>query len=36
MITALGQQLKGQVKLDYTPTGFTYTLNVPVEALISR
>ncbi|CAN5366821.1 hypothetical protein BH10PSE1_BH10PSE1_29510 [soil metagenome] len=34
MITALGQQLKGQVELDYTPGGFAYTLNVPVEALI--
>jgi two-component sensor histidine kinase/FixJ family two-component response regulator len=36
MITALGQQLKGRVALNYTPTGFTYTLDVPVEALITK
>lgn len=36
MITALGQQLKGQVALDYTLGGFAYTLDVPVEALVSR
>ncbi|WP_428152118.1 HWE histidine kinase domain-containing protein [Brevundimonas sp.] len=36
MITSLGQQLKGQVVLDYTPGGFTYTLNVPVEALVGK
>lgn len=36
MITALGQQLKGQVTLDYTPDGFAYTLDVPVEALLGR
>ena len=36
MITALGQQLKGRVDLDYTPGGFVYTLDVPVEALLSR
>jgi len=36
MITSLGQQLRGQVALDYTPTGFTYTLNVPVEALVGK
>lgn len=36
MITALGQQLKGQVNLDYTPGGFVYTLNVPLEALVTR
>ncbi|CAN5229234.1 hypothetical protein BH10PSE2_BH10PSE2_17210 [soil metagenome] len=33
MITSLGQQLKGQVSLDYRPEGFVYSLNVPVEAL---
>ena len=36
MITALGQQLKGEVKLDYTSSGFAYTLDVPVEALVTR
>jgi len=36
MITALGQQLKGQVALDYTPGGFAYTLDVPVEALTAK
>lgn len=36
MITSLGQQLRGQVALHYTPTGFTYTLNVPVEALVGK
>lgn len=33
MITALGQQLKGDVELDYSATGFTYRLDVPVVAL---
>lgn len=36
MITALGQQLKGQVDLNYTAGGFTYTLDVPVEALVGK
>jgi two-component sensor histidine kinase/DNA-binding response OmpR family regulator len=36
MITSLGQQLKGQVKLDYDPDGFAYTLNLPVEALVTK
>jgi two-component sensor histidine kinase len=36
MITSLGQQLKGQVELDYRPGGFVYRLNVPVEALTTR
>lgn len=36
MITALGHQLKGQVRLDYTPGGFAYTLDVPVEALTAK
>ncbi len=34
MITSLGQQLNGQVELDYGPEGFVYKLNVPVEALV--
>ena len=33
MITSLGQQLKGQVALDYKPSGFVYRLNVPMESL---
>ncbi|MGV9010037.1 HWE histidine kinase domain-containing protein [Brevundimonas sp.] len=36
MITSLGQQLKGRVVLEYKPTGFTYTLDVPVEALAGK
>ncbi|MNS08189.1 Blue-light-activated histidine kinase [compost metagenome] len=36
MITALGQQLKGQVALNYRPSGFIYTLNVPVESLSTK
>ena len=36
MITSLGQQLKGQVTLDYTPSGFIYSLNVPLEALVTK
>jgi two-component sensor histidine kinase len=36
MITSLGQQLKGQVELDYKPSGFVYRLNVPVEALTTK
>lgn len=36
MMTSLGQQLKGEVKLDYRPSGFVYTLNVPVESLTTK
>lgn len=36
MVTSLGQQLKGKVELDYKPTGFVYTLDVPLEVLSSR
>ena len=36
MITSLGQQLKGQVELDYKPDGFMYALNVPVAALTTK
>ena len=35
MVTSLGQQLKGQTELDYRTDGFVYTLNVPVEALVT-
>ncbi|MEO7814171.1 MAG: HWE histidine kinase domain-containing protein [Sphingomicrobium sp.] len=36
MMTSLGQQLKGSVSLDYQPSGFVYTLNVPLDALITK
>jgi len=36
MITSLGQQLKGKVALDYRPSGFVYTLNLPLEALTTK
>ena len=36
MMTSLGQQLKGRVALDYKPTGFVYTLDVPLEALLTK
>jgi two-component sensor histidine kinase len=36
LIGSLGQQLKGQVKLAYDPTGFVYTLGVPMSSLVAR
>lgn len=30
MMTSLGQQLNGKVTLDYRPSGFVYTLDVPL------
>ena len=36
MMTALGQQLKGNVTLSYEPSGFAYTLDVPLEALATK
>ena len=33
MIGSLGQQLKGQVHLDYAPTGFVYRLDVPLTSM---
>ena len=33
MMGALGQQLNGAVELEYLPTGFVYTLDVPLSAL---
>ncbi|CAN5178649.1 hypothetical protein BH11PSE2_BH11PSE2_19390 [soil metagenome] len=36
MMTSLGQQLQGEVKLDYKPDGFVYTLNVPIESLTKK
>ena len=36
MMTSLGQQLKGKVELDYKPDGFVYSLDVPLEALVTK
>jgi two-component sensor histidine kinase/ActR/RegA family two-component response regulator len=36
MMTSLGQQLKGKVELDYRPSGFVYSLDVPLEALVAK
>lgn len=36
MMTSLGQQLNGTVDLDYRPSGFVYTLDVPVETLTNK
>lgn len=36
MMISLGQQLKGQVELTYRPSGFVYTLNVPIESLTTK
>jgi two-component sensor histidine kinase len=36
MMTSLGQQLKGKVELDYQPSGFVYTLDVPLEGLATK
>jgi two-component sensor histidine kinase/CheY-like chemotaxis protein len=36
MMTSLGQQLKGKVELDYRPSGFAYTLDVPLDALATK
>lgn len=33
MIQSVGQQLKGQVKIDYEPEGLVYTLDIPVSSL---
>jgi two-component sensor histidine kinase len=33
MMDSLGQQLNGKVQLEYRPTGFVYTLDVPLSAL---
>jgi two-component sensor histidine kinase/DNA-binding response OmpR family regulator len=35
LIGSLGQQLKGQVKLAYDPTGFVYALDVPMASLVA-
>jgi hypothetical protein len=36
MIASLGQQLKGEVQLAYEPSGFIYTLNVPLSSLTAK
>jgi len=36
MIGSLGQQLNGEVDLAYLPTGFVYTLNVPIVSLTKK
>ena len=35
MMESLGQQLNGQVRLSYDPTGFVYALDVPLGSLIA-
>jgi two-component sensor histidine kinase len=35
LIASLGQQLKGEVRLAYEPTGFTYTMDVPMTSLVA-
>jgi two-component sensor histidine kinase len=35
LIGSLGQQLKGQVKLAYDPTGLVYVLDVPMASLVA-
>ncbi|MDP2411832.1 MAG: HWE histidine kinase domain-containing protein [Pseudolabrys sp.] len=36
MMGSLGQQLSGEVQLDYEPSGFVYTLDVPLSALTAK
>jgi hypothetical protein len=36
MIGSLGQQLHGEVDLAYQPSGFIYTLNVPLKSLTTK
>src|SRR5882757_7552733 len=35
LIGSLGQQLKGEVRLAYEPTGFVYTMDVPMASLVA-
>jgi len=35
MMESLGQQLNGQVKLSYAPSGFVYSLDVPLRSIIA-
>lgn len=36
MMESLGQQLSGEVQLDYQPSGFVYSLDVPLSALTAK
>lgn len=36
MMGSLGQQLNGKVELAYKPTGFVYTLDVPLGSLTMK
>src|SRR5437764_2588611 len=36
MMGSLGQQLSGEVDLAYLPTGFVYTLDVPLSSLTEK
>ncbi|MEO7240940.1 MAG: HWE histidine kinase domain-containing protein [Sphingomicrobium sp.] len=36
MMTSLGGQMNGTVDLDYRPSGFVYSLDVPLESLVSK
>jgi two-component sensor histidine kinase len=35
MMESLGQQLNGQVQLSYDPSGFVYSLDVPLRSIIA-
>ena len=35
MMESLGQQLNGQVHLNYHPSGFVYALDVPLSSMIA-
>jgi two-component sensor histidine kinase len=35
LIGSLGQQLKGEVRLAYEPTGFVYRMDVPMTSLVA-
>jgi two-component sensor histidine kinase len=35
LVETLGKQLKGEVHLEYEPSGFVYTFDVPVSSLTS-
>lgn len=35
MMESLGQQLNGEVQLCYEPSGFVYSLDVPLRSIIA-
>jgi hypothetical protein len=35
MMESLGQQLSGQVQLTYQPSGFVYSLDVPLGSVMA-